>query len=1025
MTTNAPNEAPTVSDDDVIHLFQIVRRADKNYDPEIEEGATAALYAAFNQYTADNAVHLDDEPRFFAILGRVASDELPDRRLLDRLKDALQEQRVSIELGALDEFDQDDVVEGVSQYLIEDDGTDSPHSPLRSSSPHATSTSDDEPSEDPRVFGDTTTTSDGQMPPSDTIGQGESWELALRPMPENRDSSAMVPAHIPSLSIGEAIAWADECYDRKVQTYARQCLQNWHNRTWDILRVEDQARAHDGYVLLRQSMDTLSLACRGIRQKRYSLLHFAKRVDRINSLLVKDKAFSHWKNTTTMGRDKTQLARRHILRYRCFGSWLSLTLASELLQQNFIRKNFLLKWRHRWLTREQEGVRAIACHQDAVMRRSFKSWALATRERQASRTLPSTQKQRIFYQWADAARKRRLATTSQINLHENSRRDHLFRRWLQRSGQHHALEDTAQVWRRRKLLSGTLTILERASQHRIAFIQACEGSNRRLARTTLSVWHLRATQEAQAAQFYRRRKLPVIWQRFLSAVICRVFPTRLNWRFAAESLYKWRMAYYERLTERECEARLRRGVFGIWVARRQERETDIRLTTEVFEDRKRRVWTRGCLNRMLAATRARQRDDETAQTANARRLSRAALATWPHQAGRLRELQEMARLAQFFLLAKYGFQMLERGFTQSRERRREEGFRLVQNHSRVRILRGSFGRWRGRVALLEQGDLEAEARDEDRVLGTAATAITVWVNRTRSVVEQDGRAVTHRRQHLLKGAFSALTVRHGQLQELELHASAFHLELAAASTTTCLRQLNWRLFQLRRNHESSMALLVRNTEKHMRNMLRYWAERTTNRPRHQTSDTSGPGENPYTADAPATTVETLPLATPARSSETTSTQKDFSMFDNSVFKIRDLDLHLDAFDRDDPKPPPAPPFDPHPDPPSVPAGTRDVNLLGTTPGYLRTPSKRSAARAKTRERLLEQSSRVPTSTPAVRADPGHGTPAGGEGTPFVTPFERKLQAGGYRAGGLAGKSGGGRGKKGGVSFAAFEDVAEE
>jgi protein SFI1 len=77
--------------------------------------------------------------------------------------------------------------------------------------------------------------------------------------------------------------------------------------------------------------------------------------------------------------------------------------------------------------------------------------------------------------------------------------------------------------------------------------------------------------------------------------------------------------------------------------------------------------------------------------------------------------------------------------------------------------------------------------------------------------------------------FRAWTERLVVIQTMDAQAVALRQESAELAATSALKKLGWRLWNVQRQEENAKALYERNFEKHVRAMIRFWAEQMTER----------------------------------------------------------------------------------------------------------------------------------------------------------------------------------------------------
>ncbi|KAI7542199.1 hypothetical protein KC331_g8118 [Hortaea werneckii] len=482
-----------------------------------------------------------------------------------------------------------------------------------------------------------------------------------------------------------------------------------------------------------------------------------------------------------------------------------------------------------------------------------------------------------------------------------------------------------------------------------------------LQRRAFKTWHHRLQLERQAAQVNHQRVLQSAWTKWNDNLRCRALGQRIDERVLIESLYKWALAEREQLFTRAMDGKILRRAFGWWRYRAGEAQDKLTMAERVFAEqqhRRRLAQAMGCLNREMR--RLEDLDRMAIEFANARVLPRL-LQGWAMKARHAMELRRWAGDARFYTLATRSLAVWRERTTQHVHARRKEAY----THA----------------AVAKSMDGEAEYRLHERNRRAAIEAFGRWQEKTAQVQESSERANALDRTRLAVSALAAIAAAHSQHQELERQADEFRHEQELVLLGAMMKKLQWTQFTAARRAESAEALLLRNRDQHIRQMLRHWALVTADR---RTTRASTPAPKEGEDDEPES-----PSLRPASRQRAASRSRE------------------------------RPGFLPH-SPPEP----------STTPGYMRTPS-RSSRRAGRFRPLPTPKAMTPfsfgegylstTPAPLPSMQQTSRSAAGGTDvfpptteqqeseerdiasnedgmstlTPQITPFARKLRAGGF------------------------------
>ncbi|KAI7615789.1 hypothetical protein KC346_g6303, partial [Hortaea werneckii] len=506
-----------------------------------------------------------------------------------------------------------------------------------------------------------------------------------------------------------------------------------------------------------------------------------------------------------------------------------------------------------------------------------------------------------------------------------------------------------------------------------------------LQRRAFKTWHLRLQLERQSAEVNRQRVLQSAWTRWNDNLRCRALGQRIDERVLIESLYKWALAEREQLFTRALDGKALRRAFGWWRYRAGEAQDKLTMAERIFAEQQHRrhlAQAMGCLNRQMR--RLEDLDRVAVEFANARVLPRF-LQGWAEKARHAMELQRWTGDARFYTLATRSLAVWRERTTQHVNARKREAYTHVRGRMKVRIVKNCFGRWRDQTVVAKSMDGEAEHRLQEKNRRAAIEAFSRWQEKTAQVRESSDRADALDRTRLVVSALAAIAAAHSQHRELERQAEDFRHEQELVLLGAMMKKLQWTQFTAARRAESAEALLLRNRDQHIRQMLRHWALMTADRrtARASTSTPKGPED-----DEP----ESPSLRPASRQRAASRSRERPGFFPTSPPESSATPGYMRTPSRSGRR---AGRFRPLPTPRAMTPFSFGEGYLSTTPAPL--PS-------------IQQTSRSGAATDVVPSTTGQESEerdvAGNEDgmstlTPQITPFARKLRAGGFGASNIA------------------------
>lgn len=800
----------------------------------------------------------------------------------------------------------------------------------------------------------------------------------------------------------------------------RRLLWQWRHKAVDLqrkhMRMENMAEDFDQAVLLRNALEEWRSKTFERQQERETSLYFRfqeARAIEMRDEMLKLKALTHWVALAEEKREKTHTARRQILRARYFTAWKGITVARDAKVRQHVLSKFFRKWQKRIEEVENNQFRAVARYEVTIQKRVWLRLVFQYRARNACKLKARQRKEKFFQMWREKVR-----LIQERDQHVLQMREHVLQRRLLEAlaAKQHKLvtmDTDAADCRRRKLLGQSLENWRLAARLQPMADQVAQRSNTRLLHTTLCVWKKNAHMSRQATTVHDSRIARNAFTNWNDALRIRYLEIRIVARLRAESFYKWILFARETMVTREQNAKLASNCLSQWAAKAQVRRQALDSASQVFANRQRQIQMRGALSSLVSAFRTRQQQETEAAAFRNRRLGDHALASLRTQNANMQEMNGKAAAARYYILTTSTLRNLKTATHHHQQIRRREIYAQVRRRTKMNLAREMLRRMQNRLAQIRAMEHTAAEKEEDRVMRIAVSDFGAWRTKASVFVEQNRRAVAMDRTHLLTKTLRKLRDKHTQLQEMKRDATGFSNDWAAVEAITSLRRLRFRLLQLRQQDQGARDLGQMHWQKHVKNMLRYWASRSLalQQGRLKRADVHQRGDSPEDEEgfdddedhdapfAPGT-------ATRGKGGGIGREPRppgDLTIYETSAWNLGNLDLDLGTF-------------------PEGEGAMGDIDfataegILTSTPlpGYLRTPSKRNTARAKGRDRF--GTATVPPPPPSTgtafkvppmsapsrqqssSAPPGFHSGMGGRGGRArggITPFERKLREQGY------------------------------
>ncbi|KAI5358213.1 hypothetical protein Slin15195_G065400 [Septoria linicola] len=753
---------------------------------------------------------------------------------------------------------------------------------------------------------------------------------------------------------------------------ARRLLHAWHDQALALqsrrLQAWTIAVDHDRRKLLRESFDTLSGVHQDRRLERERALQAARWEEEQQARELEReadlerrlsqyqqqrneqyvwKAFSNWYESLQYQRQCREVAKASILKVRYFTRWRKLTIENATKARIILARKYLKLWNTNTAQRAIAREQAEAHYEESLMRRCVQRWFWNFCSRRVEGWREQRMQRRTFESWIV-----RLHTSwSQDDRATEFRNRELLRVAMgtlsRRADELQLASQTAESLAQRKLTLQCFGALQLRAKLMPAEKTLKVRVDLDLKRKALGIWQLHLRLTKQAAEVDHKRILQSAWTSWNDALRCKALSQRIDERVQVEALYKWVLQARLRSFERARDSRLVHRALNTWISEvRVKAATLSQIEGECKNNQRWRLLRFGMtsLNRAL-----RQREDAArtaVEFANSRALPNV-LDVWKERSAHARTLVEWAADARFYVLATRTLRLWRERTEQHKHQRRRDAYAQIRSTVKIRIVGHCLNCLRSKNADIQVMKQEADQRKRTRLYEIGTTAFDRMREKTAHYAELAVQAQAMDHHKLLGSALSALVNEHVDLETLDQQAVSFRQETDLALLAGALKRMQWVTFTAARRAESADALWARNRDQHIKHMLRHWASQAATRKASKDHHQDFP-ESPSTRPASRAA---------ARSAER-------------------------------PSYPSSPPT--------------------ATPGYMRTPSRtRRAGRFKPLPTpalftpfAFDQSYLATTPGPLIGARPdleeenAEATDVFEALTPQITPFARKLRAGG-------------------------------
>lgn len=638
----------------------------------------------------------------------------------------------------------------------------------------------------------------------------------------------------------------------------RRCLHIWHDTALLVHQAREQAyaiaAAHDRRTLLKQAFDQWRTNHAEQVQARNENDYWKRREKEAYETYVYNKlrpAFTHWHTSTLEQKKAVAVGKQQVLMVRYFHRWRAIAVENATKARSILSKKFIAVWREKVARKILRDEQATAHYEENVTKQCWKAWFWHFCSRRVEGCRGEKLKRRALSAWSDRARGLQQKGTLADGHYRAVVTCGAFSRLKERLAQCQEDVQQARTHRDRVLTASCLQTLSLEAKLNPLGRTLMLKIRLDLQRRAFRIWHLQLTISRQAKHVDHKRVLQSAWTSWNDALRCKALGQRIDERVLVEALYRWVLAARLKLFQRNIDARLLREVVHIWSGEIREVQHTTATAEVAFADAQQRRRMAFGMRKLHMAVRKREDAERAAvEFANSRALPNV-LQILAEKTRLALRLEKWAIDAQFYTLCTRTLAVWRERTAQRVHERRRDAYATVRARIKIRLVASCLSSWHTKAAHLVAINKEAERRAHERLFTVGTEAFDSWRSKTARLQQLDEQATALDYDRLLTSAFSALTSTYAQRQAMDVQAETFRHDTDLAVLAAALKKVQWAQFTAARRAESAEALWTRNRDQHVRHWLRGWYVQAFDRRSAKQAETAAAAQVEEEPDSPS------------------------------------------------------------------------------------------------------------------------------------------------------------------------------
>ncbi|KAF4628729.1 hypothetical protein G7Y89_g9420 [Cudoniella acicularis] len=577
---------------------------------------------------------------------------------------------------------------------------------------------------------------------------------------------------------------------------AKSQIRQWRDKAIRLREhrqnLDRIATNHDRNIVLQLVLalwQTKWIENRQARRTERFYAHLERRATRARDLYLMLKVLQHWSDNTREQVDRTNAARRHILRTRYFNAWADITAVNELKVRRHVLKKFFGTWKNRHITTANDDATAIQKYEENLVEKSYRKWFYKLWEAKANAWWAEKMKRRVMFRWIVVYHN----TWEDHRIAEEERREQLiwkaWRIWRNKTVERIRQREEAELIYQGRICRNTIRKWRRETQVVPAKTMVQSDVKYRIVRDTFGVWLHRARQEIHAANTDRGRILREALVTWRHKVRIQLLQKEVDKRIARQTVYKWFIAQRLSTFRSQEQEKLLRRIVQVWAQRWQDMRED------------------------------RWQQEDIAQAYATQKIQNSVLANWYRQM-QLHKEQEIAAVAVSTprLLQGILSDWSEPSTEASKREKRKAAYTQVRRMVKMNLVRGILHNWRQQANRFL--DLEDQANDvrQNKLVIFGMGIFDRWRARAEELAELEALS----RENVLKRQFSIWRTRSNAYRALETEAI---LTFEENRQSRAFKKWNLALLQLRAQTNYAYDIREKNAKRTFRKMFTYWRQK--------------------------------------------------------------------------------------------------------------------------------------------------------------------------------------------------------